>query len=210
MQLLFFGSSTVQGVGDSEGGWVDRVKRQLQADAYAQPLNTRPELGVFNLGVGGDTAIELAQRMPVEIRAREHENYPYAIVISIGTNDAQATGSSDHFLYSVSDYRQNLQKVIAIAQSYTDRVLLVGLLPTDDERQPHGTDFYFQKRVEAFDVVMGEVAADMEVTKVDIFSELVAKNWKDFLLDDGLHPNTQGHKLIARLVLPHVKELLVV
>lgn len=51
---------------------------------------------------------------------------------------------------------------------------------------------------EMYNLEVFKIAIENQVPVIDITSEfLKQKNYKDFLCEDGIHPNEQGHRLIA-------------
>ena len=67
-RILIFGDSIVYGAWDSEGGWVDRLKR----DAHKLYFDTKGEtkIQILNCGIGGETSRGLLKRVEQEILSR--------------------------------------------------------------------------------------------------------------------------------------------
>jgi acyl-CoA thioesterase-1 len=207
-QILVFGASISHGVGDTGGGWVDRLKRQLHSDMYSGGKSVGEKHTFFNLGIPGNTAADLLTRMPSEIEARGWREEEFVIVISVGTNDSKAVDSQDNKLFTVDQYKQNLQALIDKAKDYTEKIMFVGLTPVNESMlQPKFDAHFWQARVKEFDSAMTEVAKTNKVPKVELFEDCLSADWESKLFD-GLHPNTAGHKLIADMVKPQLMELL--
>lgn len=206
-QVIFFGASVTQGVGDAAGGWVDRLKGEIHKKMYAE--NMGEIFGIFNLGVSGNTAEDLLKRMPTEIEARKRKEEPFVLVISVGTNDSKATGKPENTIQTPAGFKENLQAIIKLARGYTDKILFVGLWPTDDTKtQPKGASYFWQERVRMFDRVMSETALQNNIQKVEIFDDFLKQDWRAMLFADGLHPNSRGHQWIADRVRPKLWKLL--
>jgi lysophospholipase L1-like esterase len=94
-------------------------------------------------------------------------------------------------------------------QEHSKKILLVGLLPVrEDLTTPipwRPKRHYTNKQVILFDEVIKEVAGANNLPYVSLFNEF--ENKLD-LFPDGLHPNDEGHQLIADLVLPKLQKLL--
>jgi len=78
-RVLFFGDSFVAGVGDPTGlGWVGRVVAASHAAGAA--------MTAYNLGVRGETSVEVAVRWRAESRPRMVADAGYGVVFSFGVN----------------------------------------------------------------------------------------------------------------------------
>src|SRR3989344_900147 len=99
--ICIFGDSITFGAWDSEkGGWVNRLRLQLESkEDY--PF-------VYNLGIPGDTTSELLKRFAVEAKARQ----PDILVFSIGVNDSIYVKSKDKQLILPNQFQNNLQKLV--------------------------------------------------------------------------------------------------
>ena len=57
---------------------------------------------------------------------------------------------------------------------------------------------------------MSGIANEHNIPFIPVFDKFLAKLTENsHLLPDGLHPNREGHQLIADIVLPKLQELLV-
>lgn len=207
-QVLFFGASVTQGVGDSDGGWVDRIKRDLHSNMYSGVEQVGERGSIFNLGVAGNTVEDLIKRFSDEVTARKWRDRDLVIVISIGLNDSKARDEPKNYLFTTEQYRHNLIELIKIAKQYSDKILFVGLNPVNEKMlQPKDHSYFTQDRVRQFDQVMSEVARLFAAEKVEIFEEFLNMDWPKMLFD-GLHPNSLGHEWIAEKVKPKLLKMM--
>jgi len=205
MRILIFGDSVTQGFWDIDGGWVDRLRRSYD-QLYFDGTNDDPPT-VFNLGVSGDSSNELVLRFEPEIKARQ--NQEVAIVVAIGVNDSRSHG--DKMFSNTKTYRSNLEQLLTTAQKYTKQILFVGLTPCVDSRTnptAWGNTCYSNERLSEFDNELQSFCRESSVDFVDVLDTFRAEQEKRELLPDGLHPNGDGHKLIADLVKPNLDQLL--
>lgn len=80
IRVCFVGDSYVAGVGDDTGlGWVGRLASH--AHARGVPVTT------YNLGVRGDTSLDVAGRLPGEVGRRCHPAAELRVVLAYGLND---------------------------------------------------------------------------------------------------------------------------
>lgn len=195
MRILFFGDSITQGFWDTKGGWVGRLREHFDALAMQNlQHNTQPE--IFNLGVSGDTTRDLLTRIESETKVRRWENDPLMAVIAIGTNDSSL----------LDKFKVNLEQIVAIIRPLTETVVLVGNPACDETRTTPvfwGDYSYNNQDLERSEQIIATVAKEHGLPYVPVFQkfkqELDAGN---DLLQDGLHPNAEGHQLIADLCKP--------
>lgn len=205
MRILFFGSSIAQGFWDPEGGWVQRIRRhydtkQLENWSQSQPL-------IFNLGVSGDTSTNVCQRFIAETTARQWPGEELVFVIAIGVNDA----CIDHGKPKGNPvlYAENVTEIIAMARQFSFKILFVGLTPCDEDKTvpvAWGDYTYKNQDIRQLNEILEKVCTQQNIPLVAIFDAF--EPHKKELLPDGLHPNAEGHKLIASLVLPELEKLL--
>jgi acyl-CoA thioesterase I len=207
MRVLIFGASTTQGMWDSQGGWAQRlikeyVVRQLQNRKADVPL-------IFNLGISADSTEEVLQRFVPETKARLREGQ-MAFVFGIGTNDSRIDGKTP--FSTPEQYAANLEKLITQAQQFAgkDKLLFVGLSPCDETRTTpvFWRDVsYTNERLKLFDQTMQAVCNKHGVAYVPVFEAFQKRQAEQDILNDGLHPDDEGHELIYKLISPAVKLL---
>ncbi|HMI09590.1 MAG TPA: hypothetical protein VK497_04335 [Candidatus Saccharimonadales bacterium] len=75
MRILVFGDSIAYESWDTEGGWVERIKR----DAHLQTIQSEGmnKRQVINLGIGGNTSTGILKRLQNEIETRHSANWPF-------------------------------------------------------------------------------------------------------------------------------------
>lgn len=84
MRVCFFGDSYTLGAGDETAlGWVGRVAVAARGAGV--------DLAAFNLGIGGDTSLDVARRWHGEAGRRLEGGDALGVVFAFGTNDADAS-----------------------------------------------------------------------------------------------------------------------
>lgn len=184
---LIFGDSITYGQNDLKGGWVQYLREELINDI------------VYNLGIDGETTVGLIKRLEKEIKPRVSEDDPNIVIIAIGVNDAAKI--------PLENYRQNLIQLIKLAKKYTEKIIFVGPAPADQVKVdpvPWAPEISYKTNlVKQYSETMRTVAAQKKVKFVDLFNQLPAEYLKT--LDDGLHPNHQGHEKIYKIVVKNIK-----
>ncbi len=195
-QILVFGDSIVWGAEDLEGGgWADRFKLWFKKTGKFNE--------VFNLGNPGDNSEWLLERMNIECAARieEKNRERDIIIIQIGMNDSTA-GKNDA-MTTPENFGSNIEKIIRLAQKYSSRAVFVGLTPANEAKTNpvswNANVHYKNNRLKRYNEIIKSVCAKNKIRFVDICGEFVKTDYKK-LLEDGLHPNSEGHEKIFGIV----------
>src|SRR5208283_3261830 len=109
MNILVFGDSIAYGAWDKDGGWVQRLRKFLDAKNLSDPNSY---FLLYNLGISGDNTEKLLGRIDPEIRARLEENKPLAIIFAIGTNDSQFVMNQNNNGVSPVQFAENMRALI--------------------------------------------------------------------------------------------------
>jgi lysophospholipase L1-like esterase len=208
MRVLVFGASVTQGFWDTEGGWVQRLRKYYDKQQVDNWSNERPT--IFNLGVSGDSTREILKRLEAETQARQTDR-GLAFIISVGVNDSFIRGSGETNM-TPEQFSENYKQIVTIAKKYSDKIMLLGLQYCDETRTRPVTwadIHYTNERIKMFDLKTKQLAEEYGIRYMGIFDQLrerfeAGKN----VYHDGLHPNDAGHQLIFELVRPALDELL--
>jgi len=196
--ILVFGDSIAYGAWDKEGGWVSRLKEF--SHKKAQPSSDFYTL-VYNLSVSGETTEDLLERFDSEAAQRATENT--IIVFAIGINDLQFIESGHDSGKTLARFKDNITRLVKTAHRMSSKVFFVGLTPLD-EKETHslasdGENPYTNENIRALNKIIEGVCSKEKAKFIDIFSSFMKKGHEK-LLEDGLHPNSDGHRLIFKLV----------
>lgn len=198
-KVLVFGDSIAYGVWDIEGGWVQRLRKFFDGKTLS---DSDFQHRVYNLSVSGDTTWDLLERFEFETRRRMKEDEELVIIFAIGVNDSYYVHSRGNFRTSVKQFKKNLQKLIELAKRFSPKIIFLGLMPVDESKvdpMPWDKDkSYKGKRVTEFDNVVKSVCKDNKVFFVDILNG-IGNDYKMFL-EDGVHPNSEGHEKMFEIV----------
>lgn len=83
MRVLVFGDSITRGYWDTNGGWVERIRKHYDL-LQASNLEGRDEPTIFNLGIGTDNSKNILARIESETIARtSHGDLP-VVGVQIG------------------------------------------------------------------------------------------------------------------------------
>jgi len=153
----------------------------------AQSLRERGQpIRMVNAGVSGDTTTGALNRLGYLL-----EQKPDLVVVGLGANDAFRG-------QPVESIEANLRSIVAKAKAAHARVLLLGMrIPTNFG--PDYTDAFF-----------GMYARVAKAEKVDLMPFLLegVGGHAELNLEDGVHPNREGQKIVAANVLKFVERTL--
>ena len=177
-----------------------------------------PDKPYVNRGIGGQTTSQMVVRMYPDVVDLK----PAAVVILAGTNDiARNTGPE-----TAEMVEDNLMAMTDLAQRNGIKVVLCSIIPVSDypflaSQQPSAqagrggpgaggrgmarlrmTDQHPPEQILKLNAWIKGYAAKVGAVYADYFSALVDdKGWlKDGISADGLHPNTDGYKIMAPIV----------
>ncbi len=213
MRVLVFGDSITQGYWDTDGGWVDRIRKYFDS-LQITDLQGNDEPTIFNLGISADNSRNILDRIEAETVARTwHNNLP-VIIIQIGVNDSSSDNKeiNESVRVSIRDYESNLRAIIKKVQPISSKIIFVGLSACNESKTTPvawGEYHYTNKAIKDYENVMKLVAKEHNLPFIPIFDEFkrAIDGGEDFL-PDGLHPNNAGHQFIAGIVRPKLEELL--
>lgn len=191
---------------------------------YAQRLaELLPKRGlraqVINAGVGGNTTTDAIARFDKDVLARK----PDLVIMQFGLNDAAVDVWKDPNdttpRVALAAYRDNLRKMIGELKQKRIRVILMTPNPmcwTAKMRELYGRSPYDPADPQGFDVLVKgyasaarEIAKEQAVTLVDVHADY-QRHFHDpqrsvaALVPDGVHPNDQGHAIVAELLIPAI------
>jgi lysophospholipase L1-like esterase len=205
-RVVCIGDSITEGIGDELGiGWVGRLSHYL---CSMQPLNWN----VHNLGIAGDTSIDIKSRLMTEVIRRN----PSIIFIAGGINDTihRLWPDTQSCKISFEQSRDEWEQIANILKTISAKIICVGLTPVDEKKFPLIYQPYD-------DQDKGIVASNSDIIKYDdmlqnwaqknrffyipLFEEL---NNSEFIkyLPDGLHPNAKGYDMMFSTIKKHCSQ----
>lgn len=187
--ISIFGDSITYGAADyKEGGWVIRLRHFLDT-------NSNESITVYNHGVCGDNSDSLLERFKPECVSRQ----PNVIILAIGINDSQYVNTKDTPRVSLQKYEDNLTKLMTQARGFTDKVVCIGITKVDESKTApipwDPTKYYDNENIAKYNASAEKMCQQTNVPFINLFDLLEPSD-----LEDGLHPNAQGHqKMFVRI-----------
>lgn len=200
-RILVFGDSISYGAWDKKGGWVQLLKGFLFEKSLTNP---NFDCKVYNLGISGDTTEDLLERFKFEAKQRtKREEEKPIIIFAIGLNDSYFIQSKNGVAVLAEKFKENIQKLINLAQKFSSKIIFIGLTPVDEPKvspMPWDRDkSYSNENVAKYNEIIRMVCSENNIYFVEIFENLMKEKYKK-LLEDGAHPNSDGHKRIFEIV----------
>ena len=184
---ICFSQTLIVALGDSltEGFGVNKEEAYpflLEKELFVKGHSVK----VVNAGISGSTSASAVSRLKWYIRSK-----PDIIIIALGGNDGLRG-------LSVLHMKKNLSKAIELAQSEKIKVLLSGMqIPLN----------YGKEYTESFRKVFQELAELYKLPMIPFLLKDVG-GFPTLNQPDGIHPNPEGHKIIAATVLKYLEPLL--
>lgn len=203
MKVLCFGDSITWGAWDTQGGWVERLRRKV--DQLCIESDLQKFVLLYNLGISSDTSERVLHRVEAETKARSLEDDDLAFLISLGTNDSIWLRDEERHWIERDQFAANLTGIVATASGASDRICLVGSAAVDESKtHPYRSEPNLESSnadIKSYEETCREVAKSARVDFVPIFDRFEAVG-AGTLFNDGVHPNDHGHQIIADQVWP--------
>lgn len=199
-QILVFGASTTYGAWDKEGGWVQRLRKYLDERNLSDP---NFYCMLYNLGVSGNTTEDLLERFEFETKQRLGDEAETIFIFAIGINDSQFVHSKNSLRTSRQEFRGNIQKLMDLAKKYSSKTVFVGPFPADEAKTIpvswNKDKSYKNEYIKEYEEIIKSVCAENKIDFIEVFDKWMKMDYKK-LLEDGLHPNSEGHEKIFETV----------
>jgi acyl-CoA thioesterase I len=198
MNILIFGDSITSGAWDSESGWAHRLKKDFDKkviESKFEEYNT-----VYPLGISGNTSSHLINRYEKELLSRFDPEDKNISIVSIGINDTLFNNETKTHWIPIDIFEENLKKISTLSKTHDTKLIIVGLTPSDKRVDPvpwMPSSSYRQKDIVEYEKRIKEVTKSLNIPFIELMSNFDSPSK---LLSDGIHPNTEGHKLIFELV----------
>lgn len=167
-KLVVLGDSITEGYGVSKDAAYPALLEKKLKDA-------KKDWSVINSGVSGSTTASGPSRMKWLFKTK-----PDAVLLVLGANDGLRG-------LKVEASEKNLADAIEYAQSQKVRVILGGLYMPPN----YGKDY-----TDKFKKMYSDLAKKYKLTFIPFILDKVGGDPK-YNLADGIHPNEEGHKIIA-------------
>ena len=185
--FCIFGDSIGCGYYDWENrGWVSRFDEYINSKDWGND--------VYNLSINGDDIHDLTRRFKIEIEERN----PDVILIAEGLNNAQIDTKKN---VSEEVFKEDLSYLFQEAKKITKDIIFIGATKADESKtnpvpwHPEKQICYKNSEIEKYDDLVRDFCGKNDLLFISMFDLLENED-----LEDGLHPNSQGHeKMFERI-----------
>lgn len=177
--LVVLGDSLTAGLGvAADEAYPARLQERLRREGY--------DYRVINAGVSGDTTAGGLRRVDWVLRTK-----PAIVIVALGANDGLRG-------QPVAAMRDNLSRIVERLQAAGARVLVAGM-----RVPPNYGDAYAREFAAVFPAVARRTGVPLAPFLLDGVAAVAALNQAD-----GIHPNAQGHAVMADRLWPYLLPLL--
>jgi acyl-CoA thioesterase-1 len=156
-------------------------------DAYPaiiqQQIGTQ-NIHIINAGVSGDTTFSVLDRLNITLRST-----PNVVFLCIGANDGLRGIPTEVT-------KKNITAIVQALKQRNIPVILAGMSLPKNYSQPY---------IESFEKIFTDVAKNEDLPLMPFLLKDVA-GVPTLNLNDRIHPNKNGHKIIAKNVLEFLKQ----
>lgn len=176
--ILFLGDSLTEGLGvNKDDAFPKLVENLIQTEL-------KKDITIINGGVSGSTTSDGLSRLKWYLKKK-----PFLVFLALGANDGLRG-------LDLNQSQKNLEEIIKYAQKSNAKVLLAGMLIPPN---------YGPEYTERFKKMYQELKNKYKLKSMPFLLNGVAGN-KELNQRDGIHPNEEGHKYIAKEVFEFIKE----
>ncbi|MFI9723975.1 GDSL-type esterase/lipase family protein [Streptomyces sp. NPDC052396] len=185
-RIVIAGDSIAYGRCDPQGGWAARL-------AAAHIAGNEAEHRLFNLAIPGSTLTGVGEQTPPLLAPR----LPDTLLVAAGINDSALpladAGTPRDWSADIAD---NLTALAAMALTHNARLVVMGPIWLDEARTRDYEGLRFtEERALSLRESIRAWCAESYVDFLDMWEPL---RGRPELLVDGLHPNSEGHRVLYR------------
>jgi lysophospholipase L1-like esterase len=187
-------------LGDSltEGYAIEKKK------AWPELLNQSEFLEAINAGISGDMTAGMLSRLPLLLKDQEYDH----VMIMGGTNDVEFALPNNQIISNIKAIMRQLR--------YLDIAYTV-LIPLPFDKENSTLDMFnfcesaeeFAREMDIYSDRLRKFLIEDEAPYIDLRSDFridESEVLSEYYLDDGVHPNEKGHRLIRKRVFKYFDE----
>jgi acyl-CoA thioesterase I len=197
LRICFVGDSITAGTGDEQYlGWPGRLCAAETARGHGVTL--------YNLGIRGDTSVQIQARWRAECIARLPPPHAAALVFAFGVNDVVEEGLGQPRV-AAEDGERTARAILSEAKAWMP-TLMIGPAPVDESKMPMTVGLVHRDlrnaRIAAISRRLARIAAEVGVPYLDVYS-LLAEDpsfARALVAGDGVHPDASGYAILAATI----------
>lgn len=159
------------------------------------------QIGLYNLSINANTSTDVLERFRRETEPRISNKQPLLIIFAIGINDSRYFGDKNIPAVFLDKFKSNLQELFKQASIFTNEILFMGYNQVVESMTMPDiwveNEYFDNKNVSKYNQALKNFCDTNKLVFINISSILKSD---DILVEDGLHPNSQGHEKIFNTV----------
>lgn len=200
-RVLVFGDSIAYGGWDTEGGWVERVKKDAHKATTDSLGETKTQ--VLNLGIGGNSSSKVLDRFENETAVRCSPSWPAIILFSFGANDQRSfKGKCENDLEL---FKENTRNLIELAKKYSSKIAFIECPPIGDEVVMFKGWEYSNVRLREYMDAQKNIVTAAGLPFIETWGKF---DQQDSYVYDNLHLNDKGHEILHKIASTELQKLL--
>ena len=220
-KIVCFGDSTTDAsYTPSDLNFVESYKNLKVYSAWLEeelPKLLLKNVEIINSGVSGDTTFDAKLRFQKDVL----NHNPNLVILQFGANDQsirQDLGLTtpiltiDQFAYNILFFINRLRKKnVEIILMTPGVILWADYFKKNYFKEPYNLDerYGLNENLKHYAEMIRKISKNENVQLIDVYNEEIkfdrtTNKSLNNLLPDGLHPNNDGHKFIANLILNHI------
>ena len=223
--------TTIYAFGDSvlKGVVLDNSKYKISPNSFSNICENVLGISIENKAKFGSIADTVKKSMERNMDNLENKDYDY-VVFEFGGNDCDFNWKEisqnpnvEHKPNStIEEFRAVYTGLISKVKDLGKQPVLLSLPPVDSEKYfrkisenlngdnilkwMEGNKQFITNWHERYNLEVFKLALANNIAVIDITSEFLEyKNYTKFLCDDGIHPNEEGHEIIANAIKEDIK-----
>lgn len=178
-KILILGDSLTEGYGVAKNeSFPVLLEELLKKEGH--------QVSITNAGIAGSTTASGVSRLKWHLRGKFTH-----LLLALGSNDGLRG-------FKLEVTKKNLEETLKLALDNKLKVLILGAKMPPNYAKDYTT---------GFEKIFSDLSKKYKVPLVPFILEGVAGNPK-LNIEDNIHPNPEGHKIIAKNLLPYVKKIL--
>lgn len=201
--VVGFGDSLTYGYGVGRNiGYVERLERFMPQ--YFPDISWH----ICNSGNCGDTTREGLKKLSKNVLSY----HPNIVFILFGSNDS---AMNEKQFRSLSEYEDNLRKIITLIKEHNNRTGLNGCVPIPilitppPVREDLCSPIRTNNRLKQYGYIVKTLAKEYHCPLIDFFDHVILhENYAELLSEDGLHLGEKGYDLLYDLTFLELTKLI--
>jgi len=195
MNLIVFGDSITYGLYDEQGGWAERLYKEIRGKAEVNDF--------INLSRPGAASKQIISKVKSAARSGLLSRVRTLVIFAYGINDSAINLREQAQITPIERFEENTIKIIEMINQNNADMVFVGPTIVDDPLAGSfkGRIMYSNDRIKKYDRSLKKICAGYNVDFIELYDEC-SKESKGFqkMLHDGVHPDENGHRFILDVI----------